>query len=45
LSVGLEILISPSLENMNVLHRLGVLAADLNVNSSDFVAKFDLQPR
>jgi hypothetical protein len=29
---------------MNVLHRLGVLAADLNVNSSDFEAKFDLQP-
>jgi len=44
LSVGLETLMSASLENMNVLHRLGVLVADLNVNSSDFETKLDLQP-
>ena len=30
--------------NMEVLHRLGVLAAELNVKSSDFEAKFDLSP-
>ena len=29
-------------ENMEVLYRLGVLAADLNVNDTDFEAKFDL---
>jgi len=31
-------------ENMEVLHKLGALAAKLNVNSSDFKAKFDLPP-
>lgn len=31
-------------ENMEVLHKLGVLAAELDVNSSDFEPKFDLPP-
>jgi len=29
-------------ENMEVLHKLGVLAAENDVNDSDFEAKFDL---
>lgn len=31
-------------ENMKVLHKLGVLEAELDVNSRDFEAKFDLTP-
>ncbi len=31
-------------KNMEVLHKLGVLAAELDVNSRDFEAKFDLPP-